>query len=156
MTVGLRSTSRPSGRTSSRASRRSSAGARWPSPHRPSVTSRASSVVEPADRLKTAAAGAASFNAALSCRTLGLLDTRDDIARPRKHAPWSDQREQAPEGEPRVPGHAPQRRRPQTNVLVVRERQLTTVSVPQHAVGAALPDHDEASALDGTDYPPGG
>ena len=87
---------------------------------------------------------------------LGLLDTRDDIARPRKHAPWSDQREQALEGEPRVPGNAPQRRRPQTNVLVVREGQLTTVSVPQHAVGSALPDHDEASALEGTDYPPGG
>ena len=70
--------------------------------------------------------------------------------------PWSDQREQALEGEPRVPGNAPQRRRPQTNVLVVREGQLATVSVPQHAVGSALPDHDEASAFEGTDHPPGG
>src|SRR5438445_4906720 len=73
-----------------------------------------------------------------------------------EHAPWSDQREQALEGEPCVPGNAPQRRRRQTNVLVIRDGQLTTVSVPQHAVGSTLPDHDEAGALEGTDYPPGG
>jgi hypothetical protein len=39
---------------------------------------------------------------------------------------------------------------------VVRESQLTTVSVPQHAMGATLPDDDEAGAFEGADHPPGG
>ena len=53
----------------------------------------------------------------------------------RFRVPGSTQREQALEGEPRVPGNAPQCRRSQTNALVIREGQLTAVSVPQHAHG---------------------